>query len=232
MDRFNHLSRQNLKVVGGLIVPLFILFAFACQKPINMADKYAQEAELKAQTATTSEDWRTVDDLWRQALIALEDKSYSEEILDLQERYSQGRLDALLEMALLVNARTPCGTRVPQSGWQKPSYWGKIGYVTVSRWSDSSLYMEVKESLQNRTFDQRHWQISTARTDQNSSNQVVPLGTRVQVIRTSLQHQGYGTYAGELLVRDIETKETFWIDTLNFSLTDPTKCLISEDHFD
>lgn len=223
-------SRQVFKSIKFLIATIFVLLLVsACQNPITVANKYAQEAELNAQKAETVEDWRATDELWRQAFITLKDESSNEEVLDLQNRSTQGRLDALLEIGLLLEVNPPCGSKVSQSGREEPNYWGEIGYVTVSPWTDLKLHQKVKESIKNGSFDQKDWGISTARLTPSNPKQTVPLGTRVQIIRTSLEHYGWGTYKGDLLVRDIKNKEEFWLKTLNFSLTDPQKCLVAED---
>lgn len=222
--------KQIPNTIKFLFLVVFIsVFASACQKPIAIANKYAQKAEISSQNAETVEDWRAVDELWRQALLSLKDESSSEEISALRRHFAQGRLDALLEIALIPDVSIPCGREVSQSGREEPDYWGEVGYITVSSSTDSKLYQEIKESIEDGTMNQRNWNTSTSRVTPINPKQEVPLGTRIQIIRTELQHYGWGEYRGEILVRDIESKEEFWFNVLNFSLTDPKECLVVED---
>lgn len=211
-----------------VLLSLFCLLATSCQN--NSSENFAKKAEQQAQTATTIEDWKAVDELWRQAIVALPDEDHTlSQFSELNDLYSQNRLDVLLKIALLSDSEVPCGTTVPQSGRDKPQYWGKVGYVTASYWQEPKLFEDIVVAIQNQSINQRVFRVPIVRWIEEERPLEVPLGTRVQIIKTSLEHEGYGTYTGTLLVRDIETTEIFWIKPLNFSLTNPSRCLAEED---
>lgn len=231
--------RPTLKSTGLSVLAALVLLTLssACNSPMETAKNYAQDAELAAQTASTIDEWKAVDTLWVKVMQSLDTekkhKNKNEDYWKLYGQASKGRLDAILEVRLLDYTSPGCGTEAYQEGRNEPHYLGYVGYITVSPWSDRALYEQVKMSFEDKTARQKNWPVEewavdTVLQNKESPDQTVPMGTRVQVIKTSLKHTWRGSYKGNLQVRDIYTKASFWIDHFNFSFSNPSICFLRE----
>lgn len=94
-------------------------------------------------------------------------------------------------------------------GRQEPEYVGIIGYAVV--YNDYNL-KNTDACLEG------NWMITTYEQDKQfwNENGTIKHKTEILVKEQILEHTGYGFYSGYLLVEQIDTKETYYINVDNF----------------
>lgn len=104
------------------------------------------------------------------------------------------------------------GRGISDSGRSEPNYQGLNGYVAIYDTFDLSKTDE---------FLNTPWGVPTYKKDKQfyEESELIDHKTEIKVISQDLEHKGYGTYSGYLLVERNDDKKRFYIDVKNFITT-------------
>ncbi len=105
------------------------------------------------------------------------------------------------------------GRGIADNGREEPNYIGTSGYAVVS-YSEEHVLKET-----DNFSDKLLWEIPTYEKDKqfwNTAKYTLSHKTEVVVIEQFLEHKGYGSYSGYLLVEETNNGKQVYIDVSNY----------------